>query len=197
MVSGVFFKKYKYMEETGYPHMKVEIMQNLFQPILFKSNLIRPDAEKAHVCWMPSPSSRFAAGVWGCDPCVFFNSTRGCAEGRKCTFCWELKFFVEKCHSDVIWMWFWCIKWRVCRRGAYDQRKHPRFHRFLSQFQKFQCPGHLEHAKIRVAGQHRPRKLTRDRIKDRDSAGQDWQRATRANRIIYSYWYYMIYLPWN
>ena len=70
--------------------------------------------------------------VWGCDPCVFFNSTRGCAEGRKCTFCWELKFYFEKCHSYVIWMWFWCIKnqgwkekllkffkriikWRVCR----------------------------------------------------------------------------------
>lgn len=48
-----------------------------------------------------------------CDPCVFFNSTRGCADGRGCPFC------------------------------------------------------HLEHAKIRVAGQHRPRKLTRDRIKDR------------------------------
>ena len=48
-----------------------------------------------------------------CDPCVFFNSTRGCADGRRCTFC------------------------------------------------------HLEHAKISVAGQHRPRKLTRDRIKDR------------------------------
>eukprot|EP00435_Cladocopium_sp_Y103_P047053 s898_g13.t1 len=48
-----------------------------------------------------------------CDPCVFFNSARGCSNGRMCPFC------------------------------------------------------HLDHVKINVAGKNRPRKVTRDKIKER------------------------------
>eukprot|EP00435_Cladocopium_sp_Y103_P016444 s4180_g4.t1 len=48
-----------------------------------------------------------------CDPCVFFNSVRGCRNGRVCPFC------------------------------------------------------HLDHPKISVSGKNRPRKVTRDKIKER------------------------------
>ncbi|CAL1161297.1 unnamed protein product [Cladocopium goreaui] len=51
------------------------------------------------------------AGV--CDPCVFFNSARGCRAGRTCPFC------------------------------------------------------HLDHPKVNVAGSNRPRKVIRDKIKER------------------------------
>lgn len=72
------------------------------------------------------------------------------------------------------WILFKKVPYKTWEFGCHKQQNSNKSQEKtpgLPPFFPLQKKGHLEHAKISVAGQHRPRKLTRDRIKDRDSGG--------------------------
>ena len=72
------------------------------------------------------------------------------------------------------WILFKKVPYKTWEFGCHKQQNSNKSQEKTPELPPFfplQKKGHLEHAKISVAGQHRPRKLTRDRIKDRDSGG--------------------------